>query len=68
VVVAAVAPAAWLLMSDQWPGLLEFASRTSARWSLGVRWQMLLRGCLLLGCLLLWLSTPRTSAPVLKHL
>jgi hypothetical protein len=30
-VVANVALAAWLLMSDQWPGLLEFASRTSAR-------------------------------------
>jgi hypothetical protein len=32
------------------------------------RWQMLLRGYLLLGCLLLWLSTPCTSAPVLRHL
>jgi hypothetical protein len=32
-VVAAVAPAAWLLMSDQLPGLLGSASRTSARWS-----------------------------------
>jgi hypothetical protein len=34
----------------------------------GWQWQMLLRGCLLLGCLLLWLSTPRTSAPILRHL
>jgi hypothetical protein len=30
-VVAVAALAAWLLMSNQWPGLLEFASRTSAR-------------------------------------
>jgi hypothetical protein len=29
---------------------------------------MLLRGCFLLGCLLFWLSTPRSSAPVLRHL
>jgi hypothetical protein len=33
VVVAAAAPAAWLLMSDQLPRLLGSASRTSARWS-----------------------------------
>jgi hypothetical protein len=32
-VVAAAAPAAWLLMSDQWPGLLKSASRTFAQWS-----------------------------------
>jgi hypothetical protein len=31
-VVAAVAPAAWLLRSDQLPGLLGSALRTSARW------------------------------------
>jgi hypothetical protein len=30
-VVAAAAPAAWLLMSDQLPRLLGSASRTSAR-------------------------------------
>jgi hypothetical protein len=35
-VVAAAAPAAWLLMSDQLPGLLGSASRTSAQWSSGV--------------------------------
>jgi hypothetical protein len=35
-VVAAAAPAAWLLMSDQLPELLRSASRTSARWSSGV--------------------------------
>jgi hypothetical protein len=29
----AAAPAAWLLMSDQWPRLLGTASRTSAQWS-----------------------------------
>jgi hypothetical protein len=29
---------------------------------------MLLQGCLLLGCLLFRLSTPRTSVPVLRHL
>jgi hypothetical protein len=32
-VVAAAAPAAWLLMYDQWPGLLGSTSRTSAQWS-----------------------------------
>jgi hypothetical protein len=32
-VVATAAPAAWLLMSVQFPGLLGSASRTSARWS-----------------------------------
>jgi hypothetical protein len=32
----------------------------------GWRWQLLLR-CLLLGCLLLLLSTPSTSAPILRH-
>jgi hypothetical protein len=32
-----------------------------------VGWQLQL-SCLLLGCLLLVLSTPYTSAPVLKHL
>jgi hypothetical protein len=36
VVVAAAEPAASLLMSDQLPGLLESASRTSAQWSSGV--------------------------------
>jgi hypothetical protein len=35
-VVAAAAPAASLLMSDQLPGLLRFASRTYAIWSSGV--------------------------------
>jgi hypothetical protein len=30
-VVAAAAPATWLLMSDQLPGLLGSASRTSAQ-------------------------------------
>jgi hypothetical protein len=35
-VVAAAAPAAWLLRSDQLPGLLRSASRTSTRWSSGV--------------------------------
>jgi hypothetical protein len=32
-VVAAAAPVAWLLMSNQLPGLLGSASRTSAQWS-----------------------------------
>jgi hypothetical protein len=36
VVVAAAAPAAWMLMSDQLPGLLGSASRTSSQWSLVV--------------------------------
>jgi hypothetical protein len=36
VVVAATAPAASLLKSDQLPELLGSASRTSAQWSLGV--------------------------------
>jgi hypothetical protein len=35
-VVAAVAPTAWLLRSNQLPGLLESASRTTAPWSSGV--------------------------------
>jgi hypothetical protein len=35
-VVAAAAPAAWLLMSDQLPELLGSASRTSVQWSSGV--------------------------------
>ena len=35
-VVAATAPVAWLLRSDQLPGLLESASRTSTQWSSGV--------------------------------
>jgi hypothetical protein len=35
-VVAAAAPAAWLLRSNQLPGLLGSASRTSAQWSLVV--------------------------------
>jgi hypothetical protein len=34
--VAVVAPAALLLKSDQFLGLLGFASRTSAQWSSGV--------------------------------
>ena len=34
----------------------------------GWRWQLLLLSCLLLGCLLFRLSTPCTSAPVLRHL
>jgi hypothetical protein len=50
-VVTTAALATWLLMSDQLPGLLGSASRTSARWSSGWRWQMLLRGCFLLGYL-----------------
>jgi hypothetical protein len=32
-VVATAAPAAWLLRSDQLPGLLRSASRTFAQWS-----------------------------------
>jgi hypothetical protein len=35
-VVATVAPATSLLRSDQFPGLLESASRTFAQWSSGV--------------------------------
>jgi hypothetical protein len=35
-VVAAAAPAAWLLRSDQLPRLLGSASRTFAQWSSGV--------------------------------
>jgi hypothetical protein len=36
VLVAAAAPATSLLRSDQLPGLLESASRTSTQWSSGV--------------------------------
>jgi hypothetical protein len=67
-VVAAAALAASLLGSDQLPGLLGSASRTFAQWSSGVAVANAAAGCLLLGCLLFWLSTPRTSAPVLRHL
>jgi hypothetical protein len=31
-------------------------------------WQLLQLSCIFLGCLLFRLSTPCTSAPVLKHL
>jgi hypothetical protein len=65
--VATAAPAALLLTSGQLFGLLGFASRTSAQWLSGWRRQLLLR-CLLLGCLLLLLSTPSTAAPVFRHL
>jgi hypothetical protein len=68
VVVAAAAPAASLLESVQLLGLLESASEHLLNGHRGWRWQMLLRGCLLLGCLLFWLSKPRTTAPVLRHL
>jgi hypothetical protein len=67
-VVAAAEPAALLLMSDQLPELPGSALRTSAQWSSGVAVADAAAGCFLLGCLLFWLSTPRTSAPVLRHL
>jgi hypothetical protein len=47
--VAAAAPIAWLLRSDQLPGLLEFASRTSARQSSGVAVATAAAGLLPLG-------------------
>jgi hypothetical protein len=34
----------------------------------GWRWQLLVLGCIFLGCMLFRLSTPCTSAPVLRHL
>jgi hypothetical protein len=48
-VVAAAALAAWLLMSNQLPGLLGSASRTSAQWSSGVAVAKAVAGLLLLG-------------------
>jgi hypothetical protein len=66
--VAAAAPTALLLGSDQLPGLLGSASRTSAQLSSGWWWQLLLLNCLLLGCLLFRLSTPCTYAPILIQL
>jgi hypothetical protein len=67
-VVAASALAASLLESDQFPGLLESASGTFAQWSSGVEVANAVAVLPPLGCLLFWLSTPRTSAPVLRHL
>jgi hypothetical protein len=48
--------------------LLVFASWTSAQLSSGVAVATTAAGLHLLGCLLFWLSTPCTSAPVLRHL
>jgi hypothetical protein len=65
--VAATAPATLLLESGQSLELPGFASETSPQWSLGWWWQLLL-GCLIIGCLLLLLSMPSISAPVVRHL
>jgi hypothetical protein len=65
--VVAAAPAALLLKSGQSLELLGFASETFVQWSSGWRWQLLVR-CLLLGFLLLLLSTPFTSASIFRHL
>jgi hypothetical protein len=48
-VVAAAAPAAWLLRSDQLPELLGFASRTFVQWSSVVAVANAAAGLLLLG-------------------
>jgi hypothetical protein len=48
-VVAAAAPAVWLLRSDKLPGLLGSASRTSAQWSLVVEVANAAAGLLPLG-------------------
>jgi hypothetical protein len=68
VVVATAEPTASLLMSDQLPELPGSVSRTSAQWSSGVAVATAAAELPALGCLLLWLITPRTSAPVLRHL
>jgi uncharacterized membrane protein YjjB (DUF3815 family) len=61
VVVAAAKPAASLLMSDQLPGLLGSASRTSARWSSGVAVAIAAAG-------LLPLEVPAVQAEHASHL
>jgi hypothetical protein len=48
-VVAAAAPAAWLLRSDQLPGPLGSASKTSTQWSLVVAVATAAAGLLPLG-------------------
>ena len=66
--VAAAALATLLLRSDQLLGLLGSASRTSTQWSSGVAVANAAAELPPLRRLLLWLCTPRTSAPVLRHL
>ena len=68
VVVAADELAASLLMSDQLRELPGSASRTSARWSSVVTVANAAARLPPLGCLLFRLSTPHTSALVLRHL
>jgi hypothetical protein len=68
VVVATAAPAASLLGSDQLLGLLESTTGTFAQWSSGVTVANAAVELPPLGCLLFWLSTPCTSAPVLRHM
>jgi hypothetical protein len=67
-VVAAAAAAASLLGCDQLLGLLESALGTFAQWSLGVAVANAAAELPPLGVPLFWLSTPRTCAPVLRHL
>jgi hypothetical protein len=50
---------------DESPGS---TSRTSAQWTSGVAVANAAAELPPLRCLLLWLCTPRTSAPVLRHL
>jgi hypothetical protein len=65
--VVVAAPAALVLMSSQLLGLSGFASGTSAQWSSGVV-AATTAELPPLGCLLLLLSTPSTSVPILRHL
>jgi hypothetical protein len=65
--VAVAAPVAWLPGSDKSLRLLKSTLETSAQWSLE-GWRQLLLRCLILGCLLLLLGTPSTSAPVVRHM
>jgi hypothetical protein len=60
-VVAAAAHAAWLLRSDQLPGLLGSASRTSTQWSLVVAVENVAWG-------LLPLRVPAVQAEHASHL
>jgi hypothetical protein len=68
VVVAAAELAASLLMSDNCLNCLGLHQEHLLNGHRGWQWQMLLWSCFLLGCLLFRLSTPRTSAPILRHL
>jgi hypothetical protein len=65
--VVAAAPVALLLTSGQFLDCLGLHQEHLLNGHRGWRWQLLL-SCLLLGCLLLQLSTPSTSMPILRHL